>query len=144
MRATMRIALNRLSSRLLPIAALALMLGASYLYGWRGAALLGSALVLWALLRLVRLIRLMRHAAQQPLGYVDSAVMLHAQLHHGMTLSQIVSLTSSLGRQLCAPDAQPEIFSWADASGCSVHCILERGRLTRWQLIRQGQSQSLK
>jgi UPF0716 family protein affecting phage T7 exclusion len=50
-------------------------------YGWRGVLLAATFIVSWLLLQFSRALRVMRLAAQAPVGHVASAVMLHAGLH---------------------------------------------------------------
>ena len=104
--------------------------------GWRGVALVGSALVLWGLLRLTRFLRVMQLAARHPKAYIDSAVMFNAQLKPGQTLLQVVAQTQTLGQLESAPNAQPEVFSWTDPGQCSVRCEFAHGRLSQWTLLR--------
>jgi hypothetical protein len=103
-------------------------------YGWRGAALALTAVVFWLLLQFSRSLRVLRAAAGRPVGSVDSAVMLHARLHAGMRLPQILKLTRSLGTKLA--DEPDETFAWADAGGDSVQVQLREGRLAAWTLHR--------
>ena len=77
--------------------------------------------------------QVLRRAADTPVGYVGSAVMLHSKLSRGMTLPQVLKLTGSLGREV---SAQPEIWAWADAGADEVQVELQGGRVTRWELKR--------
>ncbi|HJV61268.1 MAG TPA: hypothetical protein VJ743_10015 [Albitalea sp.] len=104
-------------------------------YAWHGVALAVTAIAFWLVLQFNRTLRVMRDAAQTPLGYVDSAVMLNARLRRGMTMLQIVKLTGSLGRRL--PDVQA--WSWSDAGGATVTAVLAGARLDHWQLLRAGE-----
>ncbi len=105
-------------------------------YGWAGFALAASTIVMWLLLSMSRVLMVLRRSAQQPIGYVDSAVMLHARLVCGMTLLQVVATSHSLGE--CASDANVlfEEYRWTDGSGAQVQCIFEHGRLSHWELAR--------
>ena len=105
---------------------------------WRGLALVGSGLVLWALLHFNQLTRVMKRAAQRPIGYVDSAVMLNARLKGGVNLLNVIALTRALGEQLSAQDEQPEVYRWTDAGQSHVTCTFAQGRLLHWQLERPG------
>ena len=102
-------------------------------YGWRGLALAFSVVVFWLLIQFNRSVRVMRLAAESPVGTVPSAVMLHAKLRVGLPMMQIVTLTKSLGRHL--GDA-PETWAWADASGAELRIVFDKGRCVRWELIR--------
>jgi len=80
--------------------AVALGAGAWRAGGWSGLALVGSALVLWGLLYYNQILAVMRRAADRPMGYVDSAVMLNARLHAGQPLLKVLALTRALGEPL--------------------------------------------
>jgi hypothetical protein len=102
-------------------------------WGWPGVLLAVSVIVFWLLLQFSRVLRVMRQAAQAPVGHVASAVMLHARLAQGMRLVDILPLTRSLGEKV-ADD--PETFVWRDAAGASVRVELVHGRCRQWQLVR--------
>ena len=102
-------------------------------YGWQGVLLAVSVVVFWLLLQFSRALRVMRLAAERPVGSVDSAVMLHARLHPGMKLLQILPLTRSLGHKV-ADD--PETFVWTDAGGDRVRVTLHKGACSAVQLER--------
>lgn len=106
-------------------------------YGWRGVMLAASVTSFWLLLQASRLLRVMRAAAEAPVGQVGSAVMLNAKLRPGMKLSALLPLTRSLGRKI---STDPEIFEWADAGGLRVEVELQGGRVTRWALHRPDES----
>ncbi len=103
-------------------------------YGWRGVLLALTVVVFWLLLQFSRSLRVLRDAAGRPVGSVASAVMLHAGLHQGMRLPQVLKLTKSLGHKLA--DEPNETFAWTDAAGDSVHVKLRDGRLASWTLHR--------
>jgi hypothetical protein len=90
-------------------------------------------IVFWLLLQFSRSLRVLREAARSPVGCVPSAVMLHARVRKGMSLTEVISLTHSLGRR--AGDA-PETWVWADAGGDKVALEFEAGRCVRWMLQR--------
>jgi hypothetical protein len=102
-------------------------------YGWRGVVLALSVVVFWLLLQFSRALRAMRAAAERPIGHVDSAVMLNAHLHAGMTLVQVIQRTRSLGRKLAD---EPETYGWQDAGGAGVEIDLRAGRVSAWRLTR--------
>jgi hypothetical protein len=104
-------------------------------YGWQGLVFAGSAIVFWLLLQFNRTLRVMRKAADSPIGHVDSAVMLHAWMKPGVTLMQIVQHTRSLGRKV---SDDPERYEWSDASGARVTVDLRKGRCTAWELHRDA------
>lgn len=113
----------------------ALVLGWRF-YGWGGVALVVGAIVMWVLLQYTRIIKVMQGAAQRPVGYCDSAVMLNAKLKKGWNLLKVVALTRALGEQLSAKEAQPEVFRWTDGSAASVTCEFVAGKLVQWRLAR--------
>ncbi len=104
-----------------------------FAYGLRGVALAATVIAFWLLLQFNRLVRVMRGAAESPLGRVDSAVMLHAKLHAGLTMAKVVALTKSLGRR--ADDAR-EVYIWTDAGGASLSISFIKGRCASWVLAR--------
>ncbi len=105
-------------------------------YGWSGVALVGGALVMWGLLHVTRLMTVMRRAADRPIGYVASAVMLNAKLKPGVPLLHVVAMTRALGLLVSAKDAQPELYRWTDAGGSFVTCEFLNGKLVRWEMVR--------
>ena len=114
----------------LPLAAVA----AGWLgYGWKGLALASTVIAFWLLLQFSRALRVLRDAAGRPKGQVPNAVMLNAQIEHGMRLPQMLKLTRSLGEKLTA---EHESFVWRDASGDAVFVELQGGRVTAWKLSR--------
>jgi hypothetical protein len=102
-------------------------------WGWQGIALVAGALVFWQLLHFTQMMQVLKRAANRPKGYVDSAIMLHVKLKKGMKLLDILARTRSLGVQI---SEKPEVWRWTDASGCSVECELQLGKLMRFELIR--------
>ncbi len=104
-------------------------------YGWRGVALAVTVAVFWLLLQFSRALRALRDASGRPVGQVSSAVMLHAKLHAGMRLPEVIKHTRSLGRKL---SDVPETWAWADEAGDEVQVVLTNGRITAWSLKRCG------
>ena len=114
-------------------------LAAGYVsYGWPGVALALTVVVFWLLLQFSQAVRTLRVASQRPVGKVPSAVMLHARLHAGMRLPQVLRLTLSLGRKVLEEPAGPETWAWADDNGDEVQVQLQGGRVTQWSLQRAG------
>ena len=111
-------------------------LAAGYIgYGWPGVLLAVSVTFFWLVLQFSRSVRVLRLAAANPVGRVPSAVMLHARLHAGMRLPQVLALTRSLGTRL---SQAPEVWAWCDDAGDEVRVELHDGLLTRWDLHRAG------
>ena len=107
--------------RILTLAiAVALGAGAWRAGGWAGLALAASALVLWFLLYYTRLIQVMKRAADRPIGYVGSAVMLNAKLKPRQALLHVIALTQALGERLSPEGAEPEVYRWTDPGGSHV------------------------
>ena len=120
----------------LPLAALALLVFAFYRYSWAGLAVTSGALVMWLLLHFSRMMQILKRAANRPIGYVDSAVMLNAKLRPGVTLLHVVAVTRALGELQSPPDTQPEVFRWTDGSQSQVNCVFLHGKLKSWELQR--------
>jgi hypothetical protein len=121
---------------LLPILCIVVIAAGWRAYGWAGAALAATGLVMWLLMHFNRTMQVLKRAADRPLGYVDSAVMLNARLKPRSTLLHVVAQTRALGQPLSPENAQPEIFRWTDGGGSSVTCEFARGKLVKWQLDR--------
>jgi hypothetical protein len=102
-------------------------------YGWQGFVLALTVVVFWLLLQFSRALRVMRRAAQAPVGTAPSAVMLHAKLNKGMRMLDIVAINRSLGRKV---RDEPETFAWCDESGAEVEVEFVKGRCIRWRLGR--------
>ena len=116
-------------------AAALLSAAAWHFYRWPGVAVVVSATVFALLLQLTRALRVMRVAADRPLGHVSSAVMFQAALRHRMTMLQVVGKTGTLGR--AAGDGEPvDEWVWCDDGGTCVELHFEHGRLVRWTLTR--------
>ncbi|MDH5708149.1 MAG: glycerate kinase [Hylemonella sp.] len=116
--------------------AAALLLLSYRAWGWGGLALAGGGLTFWGLLHFTRLLRVLRQAADQPVGHVASAVMLNAKLQPGVSLLHVLALTRALGERRSLPAAGLDGFRWTDASGSFVDCEFHRGRLCKWALTR--------
>jgi hypothetical protein len=125
-----------LRSILLPVLGVLLVAMAWRSYGWAGVGLVVSGIVMWALLHFTRMMKVLQRAADRPIGYVDSAVMLNAKLRPKFNLLHVVAMTRSLGEQLSPKDTQPEIFRWTDGSASHVTCEFADGKLVKWELVR--------
>jgi len=121
---------------LIPVGCLALLLLAYRNYGWLGAGLVFSGLVMWLLLHFTRTLQVLKRAANRPVGHVDSAVMLNAKLQKGATLLHVIAMTRALGELLTPKDTQPEQFRWIDGAQSSVTCVFVGGKLSQWELTR--------
>jgi hypothetical protein len=120
----------------LPLLGVVLVVLAHQAYGWGGVALVAGGIVMWTLLHFTRMMKVLQRAANRPVGYCDSAVMLNAKLKPGVNLLHVVAMTRALGEQLSPKDEQPEVFRWTDNSASSVTCEFAQGKLVRWTLQR--------
>lgn len=121
---------------LVPILGVGLVAFAYQAYGWAGVALAAGGILMWMLLHFTRLMKVLQGAANRPIGYCDSAVMLNARLRPGLTLLHVMAMTKALGEQVSAKEAQPEVYRWTDAGGSHVTCQFRNGKLAEWALFR--------
>ena len=121
---------------IIPITGVAVLVLAYRFYGWAGVAAAASVIVMWVLLHLTRIMQVLKRAANRPIGYVDSSIMLNAKLKPGMTLMHVIAMTRALGALQSAKDVQPEVFRWTDGSESHVTCEFAGGRLAKWQMVR--------
>ena len=119
-----------------PIAGAALIAFAWKNWGWPGVALVVGGILMWGLLHFTRMTQVLQRAANRPVGYVGSAVMLNAKLKPKLTLLHVIGLARALGEQLSPKDEQPEIFRWTDGSASYVTCEFVQGKLVKWTLVR--------
>jgi hypothetical protein len=118
------------------VIAVVVLAGAWRVGGVAGLVLVVSALVTWGLFHFTRVMRVLRSAAERPLGRVESAVMLNAGLKKRASLLHVVAATQSLGERLSEKDAEPAIYRWSDAGGAHVTCEFANGKLVKWTLER--------
>ncbi|WP_213954485.1 MULTISPECIES: glycerate kinase [unclassified Variovorax] len=121
---------------LVPAFGLLLLVFAWNQYGWQGVAVVSGAIVMFLLLHFNRTMAVLRRAANRPIGYVDSAVMLNAKLKPGVTLMHVMALTRSLGELRSPKDEQPERYRWTDGGGSWVDLEFMDGKLRQWSLTR--------
>ena len=120
-----------------------LLIAAAYrAYEWKGVALVVTGLVFWLMLHFTRLMQALKRAANRPIGYIDSAVMLSVKLKAGWSLLHLVAMTKSLGVLQSEKDAQPEVFRWTDNGNSYVDCTFVGGKLASWQLVRPEQAEA--
>jgi hypothetical protein len=105
-------------------------------FGWPGVALAAGGIVMWMLLHFTRMMKVLQGAANRPVGYVDSAVMLNAKLRPGVNLLHVMAMTRAIGEQLGEKDADPEVYRWTDGAASHVTCEFVGGKLVRWTLYR--------
>lgn len=119
-----------------PLASATLLVAGYHFYNWPGVAVAASALLTWLLLHFTRMMQVLKRAAQRPMGYVASSVMLNAKLKPGFSLLHVVAMTHSLGELISPKDSMPEIYRWTDNSESHVTCEFNGGQLTKWTLFR--------
>ena len=122
-----------------PLLGLVMLVVAFQRFGWMGVAAVTGGLVMWALLHITRTMQVLKKAADRPIGYVASAVMLNAKLKPGVTLMHVVAMTRAIGELRSPKETQPEIFRWTDGSNSYVDCTFNHGRLVSWQMYRPPQ-----
>jgi len=105
-------------------------------YGWGSVAAVAGGLVMWGLLHMTRITRVLGRAADAPVGYVASAVMLNAKLRPGVNLLHVLAMTQALGERLSAEGEQPELYRWTDGGASSVSAEFTNGKLAKWTLVR--------
>jgi len=111
---------------------------ASLAWGLRGTALAVSVIVFWLLLQLTRSMRVLRRAADLPVGYVESAVVLQSRLARGMLMLDVMKLTRSLGRRV--DPVRDDVWAWSDPGGVELVVTFDAGRCARWELRRPAES----
>lgn len=131
-----------LSKFFIPLAIIGGVVLAYRSYGWPGIAAVASVLVFGILLHFTRMMQVLKRAANRPIGYVDSAVMLNAKLKPGMTLLHVVAMTRALGLLKTVKGEQPEVFEWRDGSESIVTCTYVGGKLSHHVLFRPETTES--
>jgi hypothetical protein len=101
-------------------------------YGWQGLVLALTVIVFWTILQFNRATRVMRNAAQRPIGTIDSVAMVQARLDTGLTLLEVLPITGSLGVKLNDRDE----WQWTDVAGNDIVLVFRRGVLVRWAVAR--------
>lgn len=121
---------------LVPIGGLVLLGFAYRGYGWPGVALVSGAIVMFLLMHFNRTMQVLKRAANKPIGYVASAVMLNAKLKKGVTLMHVMAMTRALGELRSPKDEQPELYRWTDGGLSYVDAVFLGGKLQSWELVR--------
>ena len=119
-----------------PVAILGLVAWSFFAYGFKGLVVSVGVLTMWFLLHWTRTMQVLRRAAERPIGYVASAVMLNAKLKPGVTLLHVVAMTRALGELRSVADVQPETYRWTDSTDSHVTADFKDGRLVQWVLYR--------
>lgn len=126
---------------LVPLGLIVLVFAAFRSAGWPGVAAVAGGILMWGLLHFTRLMSVMKKAADRPVGYVGSAVMLNARLKPKVPLVHVVAMTRSLGERLSEEGQDPEIYRWTDGTDSYVTCEFVAGRLMKWTLQRPVQDE---
>jgi hypothetical protein len=121
---------------LVPVGAIVLLGLAWRSGGWGGVALAGGVIVMFLLMHFTRAMQVLKRAADRPVGYVASSVMLNAKLKKGVTLMHVIAMTRALGELRSPQDEQPELYRWTDTGGSYVDAVFNGGKLQSWTLIR--------
>ena len=124
---------------LVPLGLIVLVVAAYNSAGWPGVAAVVGGIIMWVLLHFTRLMSVMKKAANRPIGYVGSAVMLNAKLKPKVPMVHVVAMTRSLGQRLSEEGQEPEVYRWTDGSQSHVTCEFVGGRLMKWTLQRPEQ-----
>ena len=119
-----------------PVAILGLVAWSFFAYGFKGLVVSVGVLTMWFLLHWTRTMQVLRRAAERPIGYVASAVMLNAKLKPGVTLLHVVAMTRALGELRSPADTQPETYRWTDSTDSHVTAEFQDGKLVQWTLFR--------
>ena len=127
---------------LIPAAAIVGLVAAFKAWGVVGLALVATGLVTWIMLHFTRALQVLKRAADRPIGFVASAVMLNAKLKKDVNLLHVVAMTKSLGQLQSPKDTQPEVFRWTDAGQSFVDCVFLNGKLQQWTLTRPEQAET--
>jgi len=121
---------------LVPVGAI-LLLGLAWRSGgWGGVALAAGAIVMFLLLHFNRAMQVLKRAAERPVGYVGSAVMLNAKLKPGVSLMHVVAMTRALGEPKSQEGTQPELYRWTDGGNSYVDTVFSGGKLQSWTMTR--------
>ena len=121
---------------LVPLGLIVLVIAAHRSAGWPGVAAVVGGIIMWVLLHFTRLMSVMKKAANRPIGYVGSAVMLNAKLKPKVPMVHVVAMTRALGQRLSEEGQEPEVYRWTDGSQSHVTCEFVGGRLMKWTLQR--------
>ena len=124
---------------LVPLGLAILLIVAYQSARWVGVAAVAGGILMWLLLHFTRLMSVMKKAADRPIGYVASAVMLNAKLKPKVPMVHVVAMTRSLGLRLSEEGKDPEIYRWTDGGNSFVTCEFVNGRLMKWKLYRPQQ-----
>jgi len=121
---------------LVPLGLAILLVLAWKAQGWAGVALVSGGVLMWGLLHFYRMTTVLRRAANRPVGWVSSAVMLQAKLHPGQNLLHVLAITRALGQQQATEEPDTEVYRWTDNGGAAVTGTFVHSRLTNWTFER--------
>lgn len=112
------------------LAVVALVFG-GWRYGWQGVLVAVTVIAFWLLLDFSRSMRVLRAAAERPVGQVASARQLQTRLRPGLTTVELTRLAGSAGEVL---DADVPVLRWSDAYGDAIEVRCPGGRAAQWTL----------
>ncbi|BDI07414.1 hypothetical protein [Sphaerotilus microaerophilus] len=117
------------------LAGSALLIG-WFFYGWQGVVVSVTIIAFWMVLQFNQATRVLRQAASQPKGQIDSIVRVQSRLAHGMTMAEVLRITGSLG----VPTERRDEWLWRDAAGHEIAVTLRRNVVVRWAVARADES----
>jgi hypothetical protein len=112
------------------LAVVALVFG-GWRYGWQGVLVAVTVIAFWLLLDLTRSMRILRAAAERPVGQIASARQLHTRLKPGLTTVELVKLAGTVGEVI---DPEVPVLRWSDAYGDAIEVRCPGGRASDWTL----------
>jgi hypothetical protein len=95
-----------------------------------------TIIAFWMVLQFNQATRVLRQAASQPKGQIDSIVRVQSRLAHGMTMAEVLRITGSLG----VPTERRDEWLWRDAAGHEIAVTLRRNVVVRWAVARADES----
>ena len=114
------------------LAASALLAG-WWAWSWAGLVLAITVIAFWSILQFNRATRQLRNVADRPKGMVDSVVTLQSKLAHGMTMSEVLLISNSLGQRV---SERGNDWLWRDSYGNQIVVNFRRGCVERWSATR--------
>jgi hypothetical protein len=101
--------------------ALTALIGGGLLYGWQGLVLGVTIVSFWLLLQFSRFIRVMRIAAEGPMGQIDNAVMLSTKMPVRYNWSSCSSRAGSANGRCCGLKTRLEFLLASLASSAKLN-----------------------
>ncbi|MDQ5896956.1 MAG: hypothetical protein RLZZ592_441 [Pseudomonadota bacterium] len=126
----MKVPNQRVMNALLAAAALAV---GGLTMGWRGVLLALTVIGFWMVLQFNRATRQVVNVANRPMGMVDSVITLQSQLAHGMSMSDVLAISGSLGQRVQGTNGD---WMWRDSYGNEIVVTFRRDGVHRWHASR--------